>query len=91
MNKQIHYRQNYKKKKQKERTKLAKKRHAARINHSIKVTQKKEDYGDYLWIDSIPICDMTQLLTNFKTTEFQKIYDKKMYSSFSLQSFSEYS
>ena len=64
------------KKKQKERTKLAKKRHAARINHSIKVTQKKEDYGDYLWIDSIPICDMTQLLTNFKTTEFQKMYEK---------------
>ena len=59
---------------QKERTKISKKRHAARINYSISVTQKTSDYGDYLWIDSIPICDMTQLLTNFKTTEFQKIY-----------------
>ena len=64
---------------EKERTdtanKIAKNRHKARINHSITLTQETSDYGDYLWIDSIPLCDISQLLINFKTTQFQKIYE----------------
>ena len=54
---------------------IAKKRNKARINAPIRITKKKSDYGNYYWIDSIPICDMTQLLTQFKTTEFRKSYD----------------
>ena len=59
----------------KQRNKISRERNRARINHSISVTQKTSDYGDYLWIDSIPICDMSQLLNNFKTTQFRNTYD----------------
>ena len=60
---------------QKKQNKLAKKRNKARINAPIRITKKESDYGDYYWIDSVPICDMTQLLTQFKTTEFRNNYD----------------
>ena len=55
---------------QKKQNKLAKVRNKARINATICITEKNSDYGKYFWIDSIPLCDMTQLLTQFKTTEF---------------------
>ena len=55
---------------QKKRNKLAKERNKARLNASISITRKTSDYEDYFWIDSVPLCDMTQLLTSFKTTEF---------------------
>ena len=57
---------------QKQRTKISRERHKAIINHSILVVQKTLDYRECLWIDSIPLCDMSQLLNNFKKTEFQK-------------------
>ena len=63
------------KERQKEQNKIAKQRHKARLNHSISITEKTSDYGDYLWIDSVPLCDMTQLLTNFKTEEFRKTFE----------------